>query len=184
MTARRADAQRNYDLILATARTVVAEQGTQASLRDIARRAGVGDGTLYRHFPTRDALLEALLRQGFDRLAGRAAELAAALPPGAALRGWLTELVGGAQMYRGMPGSLVAVLTDTTSPLHEACQGMREAAAGLLRAAQQAGEIRSDIDETDALALINSVGWIAEQNPQLASRHDRLLAVVLDGLAA
>src|SRR5271157_4923393 len=71
----RSDARRNYASIVAAAQLVIAEQGTQASLRDVARRAGVGLGTLYRHFPTREALLEALLRTGFDEQTARAAEL-------------------------------------------------------------------------------------------------------------
>ena len=71
----RSDAKKNYEHLLAIARTVVTEQGSDASLRDVARRAGVGLGTLYRHFPTRDALLEALLRTGFDGLTARAGKL-------------------------------------------------------------------------------------------------------------
>src|SRR5688572_25840113 len=78
----RADARRNRDLLLAEARKAFAEHGTDASLRDIARRAGVGIGTLYRHYPTRDALLEAVLRDGFDALRQAADELSTAPAPG------------------------------------------------------------------------------------------------------
>src|SRR4051812_41805783 len=100
--AQRADAQRNYDHLLKVARAVVTEQGAQASLREIARRAEVGLGTLYRHFPTRDALLEALLGQGFDRLAAKAAALEETDPPDAALKEWLRDFAVGSGTFSGL----------------------------------------------------------------------------------
>lgn len=178
----RADAERNYDRLLAVAREVVGEQGTQASLRDIARRAGVGLGTLYRHFPTRDALLEALMRNGFERLTARAEALASELPPGAALAEWLRDYIRGAGTFRGLPASMVATLADERSPLALSCKGMRDAGARLLADAQAAGRIRPDVDGTDLFALVNAVSWIAEQAPVLADRRDRLLDYTLDGL--
>src|ERR1700679_2434661 len=84
----RADARKNYEHLLAVAREVVAEQGADASLRDIARKAEVGLGTLYRRFPTREALLETLLRETFDNLSARAKELMLAKDSGAALILW------------------------------------------------------------------------------------------------
>ncbi len=87
----RADAQKNYEHLLAVARVVVAEQGADASLRDIARRAGVGLGTLYRHFPTREALLEAMLRTSFDALTEHAAQLEASSEAEDALVRWLGD---------------------------------------------------------------------------------------------
>ena len=179
----RADAQRNYDRILAVARTVIDEQGTQASLRDIARRAGVGLGTLYRHFPTRDALLETLLRRGFDRLTEKADALAGSRAPDEALVEWLRDFTHGSSTYRGLPSSMMATLTDESSPLHGSCLAMREAAARLLKRAQDAGHIRPDVDGTDLFALINAVGWIAEQSPSLAARRERLFSLLMDGLA-
>jgi AcrR family transcriptional regulator len=180
----RADAQRNYERILSVARAVVDEQGTQASLRDIARRAGVGLGTLYRHFPTRDAMLEALLRQGFDRLAMRAEELAGNRAPDAALMEWLRDFIRGSTAYRGLPASMMALLANEHSPLHASCQAMRAAATRLLERAQDAGHIRRDVDGTDLFALVNAIGWIAEQAPTLAARRERLFSLVMDGLAS
>jgi AcrR family transcriptional regulator len=181
----RADAQRNYERILAVARAVMDEQGTQASLRDIARRAGVGLGTLYRHFPTRDALLETLLRQGFDRLATKADALAGdgAANANQALMEWLRDFTRGSGTYRGLPASIMATLADEHSPLHVSCLAMREAATRLLKRAQDSGDIRPDIDGTDLFALINAIGWIAEQAPSLAARRERLFSLVMDGLA-
>src|ERR1700753_1987451 len=90
----RADAKKNYDQVLAVAAEVVAEQGADASLRDLARRADVGLGTLYRHFPNREALLEALLRDSFDKLAAQAADLEGASSAEDALVSWLRDCVG------------------------------------------------------------------------------------------
>ncbi|MCK9895786.1 helix-turn-helix domain-containing protein [Frankia sp. AgB32] len=176
-----ADARRNHDHILATARVVLTEQGVQASLRDVARRAGVGLGTLYRHFPTRDALLEALLRQGFDRLAERADELAADLPPAAALGAWLRELAAGAGVYQGLSGSLVARLHDPESALSASCTALHAAGGRLLASAQADGRIRKDVAGIDVFALATAVAAVTERGP-LAERRDQLLNVVLDGL--
>ena len=180
--AQRVDAQRNYERILAVAATVVEEQGTDASLRDIARRAGIGLGTLYRHFPTRDALLETLLRERFSRLAARADELQTGHPADEALTVWLREFITGATAYRGLAASLMATLGDPGSPLYASCKAMREAVAALLRKGQEAGHLRPDVDGTDIFALINAVGWIAEQAPSIAARRDHLFALVMDGL--
>lgn len=181
---RRADARRNRERILEAAREVIGEQGTDASLRDVARRADVGLGTLYRHFPTRDTLLEALLRTGFGSLAAQADALAGTdLPPERALADWLGAFIGWAGTFRGLPASLTATLADPESALHASCLGMREAGGRLLRAAQDAGRIRPDVDGTDLFALVNALSWITGQAPTLAARRDHLLALVLDGLA-
>ncbi|MCF2532041.1 TetR/AcrR family transcriptional regulator [Yinghuangia sp. KLBMP8922] len=181
----RADALRNRDRILEVARAVIAEQGAQASLRDIARRAGVGMGTLYRHFPNREALLEALLRRRFDELAALAESLADdPRPAKTVLRTWLAEFGADAGTYRGLSTTLLATLDDPGSPLHASCQAMRTAGAGLLRRAQQAGDIRGDVDGTDLFALVSAVAWIADQSPALAYRRDHLFELVMAGLAA
>ncbi|WP_406196371.1 TetR/AcrR family transcriptional regulator [Kitasatospora sp. NBC_01560] len=180
--APRADARRNRDRVLEAAAEVVAEQGTQASLRDVARRAEVGLGTLYRHFPTREALLEALLRRRFERLAERADTLAATAPPERALTDWLAEFALGTAVYRGLPATLMATLADAASPLHAACLEMRQAGGRLLAAAQQAGLVRPDVAAVDLYALVNALSWIADQAPGLAERRDHLFRLVMDGL--
>jgi AcrR family transcriptional regulator len=180
--AQRADAQRNYALLLDTARAVVAEQGTQASLREIARRAEVGLGTLYRHFPTRDALLEALLRESFDRLADSARRLAETHPPEQALHEWLHEFLAGNTAYRGLAASMMATLGDEKSALYASCRAMRQAATDLLEGAQATGRVRPDVDRLDLLALVSSIGWIVEQAPSMADRGDHLFALVWDAL--
>ena len=181
--AKRADGRRNFERLLAVARVVVQEQGTQASLRDIARRAEVGLGTLYRHFPTRDALLEVLLREGFDRLATRAAELEDEAEPWESLLVWVGELGRGSMAYRGLPASLLEMITDDSSPLHQSCIAMRSAGERLLRRAQDVGAVRVDLTAAELFELVAAVGWVAEQSAHPAQRRERLLALVTDGLA-
>ncbi|MBL7502316.1 TetR/AcrR family transcriptional regulator [Frankia sp. CNm7] len=179
----RADARRNRDEILAVARDVLAEQGTQASLRDIARRAGVGLGTLYRHFPTRDALLETLLREGFDRLARLAETLRETHAPDEALARWLQALAAGAGAYRGLPSSLAAALGEPGSALGASCRALRDAGARLLLDAQERGLARQDVTGEDMFALVGAVASIAEPGGPFADRRDHLVRVLLDGLA-
>ena len=112
MAELRADARRNRGELLDVARQVIAEEGVDASLRDIARRAGVGIGTLYRHFPTREALLAAIIDDGVRRLAVHAQQLAAARPPGEALDAWLTDVAGRIGPYRGLAASMLEAVTD------------------------------------------------------------------------
>ncbi|SOB81157.1 TetR/AcrR family transcriptional regulator [Streptomyces sp. 1331.2] len=177
----RADAQRNRDRILAEAAALVAEQGTQASLRDVARRAGVGLGTLYRHFPTREDLLEALLGRRFDHLAARADTLAATEPAERALTDWLYEFTLDAGAYQGLPATLMATLEDPESALYAGCLRMRQAGGRLLAAAQRDGLIRPDVTPLDVFALANALSWITDQAPTLTERRDHLFRLVLDG---
>lgn len=178
----RADAQRNRAHIIDVARVVVTEEGTQASLREISRRSGVGLGTLYRHFPTRDALLEALLNDGFERLAERATTLQATRPPDDALLQWLQEFVAGTNTYRGLATSMMMTLENENSSLHASCQAMRAAGARLLKNAQEAGTVRADVDGTDLFALAGAMSWIGDQAATIATRQEHLLTVIAAGL--
>ena len=173
----RADARRNYDQLLVVARAVVTEQGAEASLRDIARRAGVGLATLLRHFPTREALLEALLRASFDELAGQAGELEASSSPADALLSWLRDCVAYAHEYRGVTALMMAAIDDTESALHASCVTMRAAGTRLLTRAQAAGTARADVDGTDLFALVGALAWLGDQG-SLAPRADHLFAVI------
>ena len=173
----RADAQKNYDHLLAVARAVVTEQGADASLRDVARRAGVGLGTLYRHFPTRAALLEALLRTGFDDLTARAGRLEASNAPKDALMSWLRDVVAIAHSHRGVVASMVAAIEDPESALHTSCVTMKAAGARLLARAQAQGTARSDVDGADLFALVGALAWLHDQ-PSLAPRFDHLFRLI------
>ncbi len=173
----RADAQKNYDHVLAIARTVVDEQGVNASLRDIARRAGVGLGTLYRHFPTREALLEALLRKSFDGLTARAEVLERLDSPAEALVSWLRDVVEVAHSPRGVVASMAAAIADEESALHASCVTMRAAGARLLARAQKAGLARNDLEGTDLFALVGALAWVYDQ-PSLAHRADHIFRFI------
>lgn len=173
----RADARKNYDQVLAVARDLLAAGGADASLRDIARTAGVGLGTLYRHFPTREALLEALLRTSFDQLTRRADELERSGPTDAALVSWLREIVAVAHNYGGAIKSMVAAIEEEASALHASCVTMKAAGTRLLVRAQQAGTARADIDGADLFALVGALAWVADQ-PALTSRSERIFEVI------
>ncbi|GAA3218986.1 TetR/AcrR family transcriptional regulator [Dactylosporangium siamense] len=180
----RVDARRNRDLLLAAAREAFETHGTDASLRDIARQAGVGIGTLYRHFPTREALLEALLASRFDALRDRAEELSATAAPGEALLGWLGELAAGSVTVRGLPESVMAALRDEESELHASCAGMRAAGGQLLQRAQEAGEVRADVTAAQVLALAAGLAWAGEQSADPAGTVRQLLLIAGRGLVS
>ena len=173
----RADARKNRDQILDAARTLLATEGADASLREIARTAGVGLGTLHRHFPTREVLLEALLRTSFDALAARAAELGQMEPSDAALIAWLREIVTLARRYSGAIRAMVAAIEDEGSALHASCVRMKAAGTSLLTRAQAAGTARSDMDGADLFALVGALAWVNDQ-PALAERSDRVFRLI------
>lgn len=173
----RADARKNYSHLLAVARDVVAEQGAEASLRDIARRADVGLATLYRHFPTREALLQALLHARFQELIETAAELETSASPDEALLWWFREAMAFTHTYGGVVEAMAIALADGESALHASCASVQSAGARLLARAQAEGVARADIDGTDLLALIAALGWLSEQS-SFAARADHLVDVI------
>ncbi|MFF5567921.1 TetR/AcrR family transcriptional regulator [Streptomyces sp. NPDC012623] len=173
----RADARKNRDHLLAVAGTAIGEQGVEVSLRDIARRANVGLATLLRHFPTREALLDALLRTSFDALTAKADEFATSRPPEDALVSWLRDCVAWTTEYRGVTVLMAAAIDDTESALHASCVTLRAAGARLLARAQAAGAARTDIDGADLFALVAALAWLGDQ-PSLAPRADHLFEVV------
>jgi AcrR family transcriptional regulator len=173
----RADAQKNYDHLLTVARDVIAEQGADASLRDIARRADVGLATLYRHFPTRESLLEALLRASLDELTRKAADLGSSTTPNEALSLWLPDAVAFVRSYNGVVAVMAAALDDADSALHASCTSLRAAGARLLELAQGEGTARTDIDGVDLFGIIGALGWLGDQ-PAFASRADHLVNII------
>lgn len=177
----RADAKKNYEHLLTIADGVVTAEGADASLRDIARRAGVGLGTLYRHFPTREALLEALLRTRFDELTALAEVLETTSAAQDALVSWLRDFVACAHHYRGVVTSMVAAIEDEDSALHASCVAMRAGGTRLLTRAQAEGVARPDIDGTDLFALAGSLAWVGDQ-PALAPRADHLFGLITSAI--
>ncbi|MFR0357879.1 TetR/AcrR family transcriptional regulator [Streptomyces sediminimaris] len=180
----RADARRNYERLLAEARSAFAAHGTDASLEDVARRAGVGIGTLYRHFPNRHALLSAVFEDAVGDLLTRSRELLGAPEPCAALVTWLRETVTHASEYRGLARALLSVSSDTTSALSRCSDPIREAGKALLLRAQEAGRVRPDVTIGDLLQLTHAIALAAEESPADPDLADRLLNLTLRGLEA
>jgi AcrR family transcriptional regulator len=177
----RADARKNYSHLLAVARDVVTEHGADASMRDIARRADVGLATLFRHFPTREALFEALLRTNLDALTRKAGELEASNPPDEALVSWFREGVAFVQSYSGVVALMAAAHADPDSALYASCTTVHSAGARLLLRAQAEGTARADIDAVDLFALMSALGWLLDQ-PSFAPRADHLFHVIAGAL--
>ncbi|MFB7331572.1 TetR/AcrR family transcriptional regulator [Streptomyces adustus] len=179
----RADARRNYERLLKVAAEAFAEHGERASLDDIAKRAGVGSGTLYRHFPTRQALLEAAYVDRIEALAVRAGELAAELPPGEALVEWLNELCVGTIQVRGMKALLGSAVTDGSVAAVTACAtSMKGAATRLVEAAQEAGALRRDVEPIDVLRLAHGVATASELANGQGESIRRYVALLTEGL--
>ncbi|MFH8498249.1 TetR/AcrR family transcriptional regulator [Streptomyces coeruleorubidus] len=179
----RADARRNYERLLKVAGEAFAEHGEGASLDDIAKRAGVGSGTLYRHFPTRHALLEAAYLDRVEAIAARADELAAELPPGEALGEWLYELGAGMVRMRGLRALLGPAVTQTGSTVATACGDSVSSAAGrLVRAAQEEGTLRRDVEPVDVLRLAHGVSTAAELADGEGEHIRRYLSLLTEGL--
>ncbi|WP_433444980.1 TetR/AcrR family transcriptional regulator [Nonomuraea sp. CA-141351] len=178
----RADAQRNRARLLAAASAAFARAGVETSLDDIARDADVGSGTLYRHFSTREALVEAVLDDRYKALAAEAAKLQAEHSPQEALMAWLKLFVNHLMTYRGLAASVTTALHNETSPLHSACHVMRAAAYELVATAQRNGAVRDDIDASTILHLAASVAWASEQAPADRAGVEQMLAVFMDGL--
>lgn len=177
----RADAMKNYEHILEVANVVVTEHGVDASLRDIARRAGVGLGTLYRHFPTREALLEALLRSSFDEFTTKARELETASSPDDALVSWLRDVVTFTGNYQGVVDVMMAAKEDPESALHASCVTMRTAGTRLLTRAQAEGLARTDMDGDDLFSLAAALAWLSNQ-PSSASRAEHLFRIIASAI--
>ncbi|HEV7183383.1 MAG TPA: TetR/AcrR family transcriptional regulator [Leifsonia sp.] len=178
----RADAQRNYDKIVQIACEAFTENGVHTSLDDIAKRAGVGAGTLYRHFPNRDCLLAAALvesRQGLDQ---KAEELLARADAGEALNEWLIELARHLSSYDGLPDSVAEAVNDASSPLIAPCSMMKDATAQLLVRAKDAGAVRADVRSDDLFVLASSLAWAANKSGYSRDDLRRVLNVFIAGL--
>lgn len=173
----RADAKKNYIHLLAVAREVVAQQGPEASMRDIARRAEVGLATLLRHFPTREALFEALLRSNLDALIRRSHELEVSGSPDQALLSWFQEWVAFALSHQGVVAMLAAAHTEPGSALYAACAAVHAASGRLLVRAQVEGTARVDMNADDLFGLMCALGWLVDL-PPFAPRADHLLQIL------
>jgi AcrR family transcriptional regulator len=175
---KRADARRNYEKVLTAARDAFAEGGEATSLEEIARRAGVGIGTLYRHFPTRQALLEALYVDEVDEVCRSAAELDGA-DPREALNTWFERFIA----YLGTKRALAHELLDymeVDAPLFRTCKASLFAAGEpLLKRAQDAGVVRPDVTFAEVMQMAMGIGKIPNDD---RAQIEHILRIALDGL--
>jgi AcrR family transcriptional regulator len=178
----RADAQRNRDKILATAVRLFAEQGLDPTFDRIAKEAGVGIGTLYRNFPTREALVEAAYRSELVRLCDAAPGLLAELPAREALRAWMGRFLDYATAKIGMGDALRAVIESGGDPYARAHDMMLASIGSLLESGRAAGTIRPDVTAPDVLTAVTGV-VLAAGKPDRREQAERLLGLLLDGMS-
>jgi AcrR family transcriptional regulator len=177
----RADARRNRDRLLGAAVRAFSSGGPGETLEAIAKDAGVGIGTLYRHFPTRDALVEAAYRNELARLCDAAAELLQTLPADRALRAWMDRFVDYMTTKRGMADALRAVIASGGNPYAQSRDRLVATLTDLLRAGAEAGTVRTDVAPGDVLAGLSGVS-LAAGEPAQRDQARRLLDLLMDGL--
>ena len=175
----RADARRSRAKLLAAATAAFAEGGADAPLDDIARRAGVGIGTLYRHFPTRLGLQAAVYRSQVQTVCEAADELLVTTEPEQALIGWVRALAAYLVTKRGLANALIGAVGKDSELMNGCMAAMRDAADRLVHNAKQAGVLRADVSARDLLRLVHGIAVATEQSPE---DTDRLMALMLDGL--
>ncbi|MEO9328414.1 TetR/AcrR family transcriptional regulator [Gordonia aurantiaca] len=174
----RADARRNYEKVVATASKAFRESGIDTPLDDIARRAGVGPGTLYRHFPTREALIAAAMRQDTAELVD-SARAVDHTDPTRRLVDWIEKLARHVGAYQGLPEVLTSAGREPDGPLYTACAELRQATAEILAAAKESGDVREDLTGEEVSTLANMV---AMGSGCVQAR--RLLELVVEGIRA
>lgn len=177
----RADARRNRERILEVATRAFSERGADASLDAIAKAAGVGPGTLYRHFPSREVLIEAAYRSELARVCDSATELLAGHPPDRAMRLWMDRFIDYLATKKGMAEALRAVVASGADPFAESLDRLSAAIGALLRAGADVGLLRSDVDPLDVAFSLGGVSLVAN-DPVHRERAGRMLDLILDGL--
>jgi AcrR family transcriptional regulator len=177
-SAQRADALKNREAILQVARDALTES-PDASLNSIAKRAGVGAGTLYRHFPTREALILEVYRHEIGRLVASVPVLLAELDPLEALRRWFTDLAGYARIKHGVGEALNSAAAQEV--VSESWPPVSAAVSHLLQACEQAGEIRAGIDPVDVVMLLSCL-WRTAATPDGLAQADRLMDLAIQGM--
>jgi AcrR family transcriptional regulator len=177
----RSDARRNRDRLLDAAVRAFSQDGPDVTLDAIAKEAGVGIGTLYRHFPTREALVEATYRNELARLCDAVPDLLRTMPPDEAARTWMDHFVDYMTTKRGMADALRAVIASGGNPYAQSRDRLTDAIATLLNAGAAAGTVRSDVEPGDVLASLGGVS-LAACEPAQRDQARRLLDLLMDGL--
>ncbi|TGS16243.1 TetR/AcrR family transcriptional regulator [Mesorhizobium sp. M2E.F.Ca.ET.209.01.1.1] len=177
----RADAQRNRDRLVEVAAQMFASDGVDASLEEIAKRAGVGIGTLYRHFPTREHLVEVVYRREVEGLCHAAEDLAREHPADVALELWMQRFVDYIATKRGLATSLRLLLTANSTLFSDTSGRVSGAMRSLVQAAAAAGKIRADVDSSDVMHALGGI-YSAPNTPDWRERSGRLVKLLMDGL--
>jgi AcrR family transcriptional regulator len=177
----RADAQRNRERLIEVARAALAADDGAVSLEGIARETGVGIGTLYRHFPTRDALVEAVYRTELAEVLARADELLAEVAPEVALREWMNAYAAFVTTKRGMSESLRGLMQAGTISSSQTRPQVVEAIARILDAGVRAGSVRADVRADDVAASMIGV-FLANPAPAQSEQSSRMLDLLYDGI--
>jgi AcrR family transcriptional regulator len=185
MLVQRADARRNYARLLAVAAAEIAAHGAEASMEQIARTAGVGSGTVRRHFPSRRALLEAVFRDQVETLSALASDLTGRADSRAALLEWLGAVTESASTMRGLAVAIALDLAANPGPAAKTCASAQLTAAGepLVRRAARDGAVAAGVTIGDLLALITGIALATEQHPDPAAEAARLLALTVAGIS-
>jgi AcrR family transcriptional regulator len=179
----RADAQRNYDKLVLAAREAFRERGSEASLDDIAKRAGVGPGTLYRHFPTRDALIDAMMRDWSDRINADSEEIATSdLPAREALTTWFARFVENVGIYHGAAAKVMSAMDDPSSPIYRKCQVLVAANEKVLAKARELDALRDGVDAREVMRIVSGIATVVDQSGLTSDGAEPMLAIVLDGI--
>ncbi|OHV86524.1 TetR family transcriptional regulator [Mesorhizobium sp. ORS 3428] len=177
----RADAQRNRDKLVEVAAQAFASDGVDTSLEEIAKRARVGIGTLYRHFPTREHLVEVVYRREVEGLCQAAEELAREHPADVALELWMQRFVDYIATKRGLATSLRILLTTNSTLFSDTSGRVSNALRGLVERAAASGKIRADVDASDVLHALGGI-YSAPNTPDWRERSGRLVKLLMDGL--
>ncbi len=180
--ALRADARRNRDNVLLAAEEVFAAQGLGVPIDEVAKRAGVGVGTVYRHFPTKELLFEAIVISRVDRLTDFLHELTVSNEPGKAFFSFLEELSVQAACKRDLFDALANAGIDVKATANESLLALRRALGDLMAEAQRADALRDDVSDEDILGLIMATCASRELPGQPHPSRERMLAIVFDGL--
>lgn len=176
----RADAQRNRERILEVAKEAFTRAGANASLDDIAKEAGVGPGTLYRHFPTRDALLEAVYRSEVEKLAAAERKFAAAMPPMEALRAWMLLFIDYIAAKKIIAPALNTLVGGHAKVFEASYAQIHGAIHALVKRGIQSGEIRKDLDAIDLLKALIGVAYVPA-SPDWQQSARRLVDILITG---
>jgi AcrR family transcriptional regulator len=177
----RADAQRNRDALLATAADLFADHGVEVSLEEVARKAGVGIGTLYRHFPTRSALIADVYRREVEQLCGGVDELLAEQSPAVALEEWMRRFVSYVATKRGMATALKEVVGADSDLFTTSREKINASMARLVQAAIDSGQVRPDANPDDVLRAMSGFCLVSDQ-PGWQEQALRLVSLLVDGL--